>query len=314
MRHRGWLWTTAVSLALCSAIPRGANATPRGPCADALTQAIPERPAGAPGGRAFAQQLRGLSDDERESRIQQALQSGNIPGFLRRLVPVRLQLPNAGSHPTDIVFCAAPDYLAIGSDEDYLLIPMRLGTALLLATRFDLSLPTTRMVDAIYAQAAAHYAPQPLPAGDTMRSTDYYLRHNDMIGAQRSALGIQPGALSAGDKKDLVITNRLWSNLDRVAIYGWHQGNREPIQPLSTVHGWRYADYSHGVRMVSTRVFVNGVPGSLFDLLQRPRMAGALSGEGVMDNLAALIGVLSARARSALANVADVWADSSRSP
>lgn len=302
MHYRNTFWIAAIALAVAGWSSSQA-ATPRGPCTDSLTQGIPARPSGAPGGRAFAEELRGLSDDERESRIQRELQSGNIPDFLRRLVPIRLQQLNASAQTANVVVCAAPDYLAIGSDDDFFLIPMRLGTALATATQFGLTLPTPRMVDAIYAQATAHFVPQPLPASSQMRSTDYYWHHNELISSQRSALGVLPGALSAGHKKDLVIANRLWSHLDRVAIYGWHVANGAPIQPLSTVHGWRYADYSHGARLISTQVFVDGAPKSIFEVLQMPRLAGALSNEGVMANLAGLIGTLSARAQTTLAAI-----------
>jgi hypothetical protein len=276
----------------------------RGPCNDTLAQGIPTRPAGALGGRDFAEQLRGLSDDERESRIQHELVIGNIPDFLRRLVPVRMQQPMANAEPVDLVVCAAPDYLAIGSNSDFLLIPMRLGTALSAAGQYGFTLPTPRMVDAIYAQAAVHFVPQPLPASDQMRSTDYIRHHNDMISAQRSELGATAGSLSAGHKKDLVITNRLWAHLDRVAIYGWHLIKGEPIQGLSTIHGWRYADYSHGVRLISTQVFVDGVPKSIFDVMKIPRLAGALSGEGVMANMTGLIESLSGPAQTTIAVLA----------
>jgi hypothetical protein len=270
-------------------------------CDPSLSQAIPARPASAPGGRAFSEQLRGLSDDQREARIQAQLLAGNIPQFLRRLVPVQLSARDADGHSAAIIVCAAPDYLAIGSDEDFLLIPMRLGTALALAGHFGFTLPTPRLVDLIYAQAAVHFTPQPLPASDAMRSTDYYWRHNQLVRKQRSLLGVSPGELSAGDKKDLVITNRLWTHPDRVAIYGWHRSDGEPIQPLSTLHGWHYADYSHGARLVSTQVLVDGEPRSIFQVLQDPRLAGALSDEGIMGNLRELLNTLSARARTAIA-------------
>jgi hypothetical protein len=289
-------WVASVAFALGS-IGTAAAAGLRAPCDDSLTQRIPQRAPDAPGGRAFAAQLQGLSDNEREARVAQQLLSGNIPGFLRHLLPVRLEAPASGGGHTAIVICAAPDYLAIGSDEDYLLIPMRLGTALSTASHFDLSLPTPRIVDAIYAQATIHLAPEPLPAGDAMRSTDYYWHHNELIRSQRTALAAPPGALSAGQKKDLVLTERLWDHLDRVAIYGWHLAAGQPIQPLSTVHGWRYEDYSHGARLISTRVFVDGQPRSLFELLQLPALAGALNSGGAITNLLGLIDTLSARAR-----------------
>ena len=48
------------------------------------------------------------------------------------------------------------------------------------------------------------------------------------------------------------------ANPGKIAIYGWHRLNGAPIQPLSTVHGACYADYSHGIRLVSETVLVDG--------------------------------------------------------
>jgi hypothetical protein len=302
MHNRPSIWIAALACGVAGwSSVHGATRQP--PCDQTLTREIPTRLADAPGGRVFGEEIRGLSDDEREDRIQRELLAGNIPAFLRRLVPIHLHQLQAKGHAVDIVVCAAPDYLAIGSDDDFMLIPMRLGTALSLAAHYGFTLPTARLVDAIYAQAAVHFVPQPLPASEAMRSTVYYWRHNEMIETQRSMLGVSRGALSAGDKKDLVITNRLWGHLDRVAIYGWHRSDGEPIQPLSTVHGWHYADYSHGARLISTQVFVDGVPRSIFEVLQDPRLAGALSGEGIMANMTGLIATLSARAGPAIAAV-----------
>jgi hypothetical protein len=159
------------------------------------------------------------------------------------------------------------------------------------------------MVDAIYAQASMHFDPQPLPAGSEMRSTGYSLQHNELVGAQRATLDASLEALVAGDKKDLVLTNRLRSHLDRVAIYGWHRSDGKPIQSLSTVHGWRYADYSHGARLISTHVFVNGRHRSIFEVMQDERLASALSDEGVIADVAGLIESLDARAKAAIAGL-----------
>jgi hypothetical protein len=304
MSMRGYICIAAIAF---TAGPHAARATAvRGPCDDSLTQGIPTRAADAPGGHAFAAAIRGLSDDERESRIQHELLAGNIPKFLRALVPIRLRWAAGNGAPVDIVICTAPDYLAIGSDDDFLLMPMRLSTALSTAGRFGFTLPTPRMVDAIYAQAAVHFVPQPLPAGSEMRSTEYSVRHNELVGAQRAALDVALGSLVAGDKKDLVLTNRLRSHLDRVAIYGWHLTDGKPIQSLSTVHGWRYADYSHGTRLISTRVFIDGRARSIFDIMQDSRLAHALSDEGVIENVIGLIETLDARAQAGIAAVLQV--------
>ena len=73
----------------------GLAAAPRDPCAESLTRDIPQRAANAPGGREFAQQISSVSDDERELLIRQQLMAGNIPQFLRHLVPIRLRSPLA---------------------------------------------------------------------------------------------------------------------------------------------------------------------------------------------------------------------------
>lgn len=258
-------------------------------CPDVLTSAIPPRPSGAPGATTFSQEILGLSGAERESKIIAALESGNIPSRLRHLEPVTLRAESSSGETSEITICVGPDYLAVGSDKDFLRVPMGLQAAITTATSFGFVLPTPRMVDAIYQQAEIRLAPEPLPGGDAMRSTPYYVTHNQMIAAQRRQIAAAPDSLTAGQKKDLVLTNRLWSKLGRVAIYGWHRPDGTPIQPLSTVHGARYADYSHGVRLVSMVAYVDGVPRSLLDLLQDPQFAGILSGEGPIERVAELV-------------------------
>lgn len=58
--------------------------------------------------------------------------------------------------------------------------------------------------------------------------------HNTTVRAQREeALAVYPfGTLVAGRKKDGVITPRLETAADRVAIYGWHRLEGTAIQPL----------------------------------------------------------------------------------
>lgn len=263
-------------------------------CSDELLQKVPVRAPTAMTGSEFAHRAEALSGSDREEEIEAELLAGDVPQFLRRVAPVTLRdtLPDGSN--VQITVCVLPDYLAIGSDRDFLTIPMRLATALDVASHFGFTLPTSKMVDAIYEQAEVHLAPQPLPAGDQMRSTDYYWHHNQLIAEQRMTLGVPLGVLTAGHKKDLVITNRLWRYPDRVAIYGWHRGIDSPIQPLSTVHGWRYADYSHGVRLVSTAIFVNGKPMSIFEALADPELSRVLSGEGPLLRVTDLISKLAA--------------------
>jgi hypothetical protein len=88
----------------------------------------------------------------------------------------------------------------------------------------------------------------------------------------------------SGDKKDVVITNLLAARQGRIAIYGWQRSTGEPIQPLSTVHGACYADYSHGIRLISGTALVDGKPRSITEMLQDPSIAKVLSEEGTIRN------------------------------
>ena len=237
-----------------------------------------------------------MSETERDQAIEAQLMAGNMPSFLRQLAPVVLAGRRRSGAAASVTVCVMPDYLAVGRDRDFLRVPMRLTTALRVAQHYGFALPTSKLVDAIYAQAAVHLSPQPLAAGDEMRSTDYYWRHNELIDEQQSAIDAPPDVLTAGHKKDLVLTNRLWRNLGRVAIYGWHRAPDSPIQPLSLVHGARYADYSHGVRLVSSLVYVDGEPRSLFEVLADPELAPVLSDEGQIPRLTELVTALLAAA------------------
>jgi hypothetical protein len=266
--------------------PAAAGAPPS--CADTAT-GIPPRQATAVGGSAFAERVATFSEPQREEAVRRELLAGNLPRFLRNLQRTTLDLQLPGGRELRLTLCLLADYLSVGSDDDFLRVPMGLGSALAVAAQFGFTLPTRRMVDLIYRQATVRLAPQPLPAGDAMRSTDYVVRHQALVTRQAAALGAPSGALTAGHKKDLVLSPRLWSQPGRVAIYGWHRSADDPIQPLSTVHGARYADYSHGVRLVGRTVWLDGVPMSIFALLASPLLAPLLSDEGPLPDAAALL-------------------------
>ncbi|HWT83030.1 MAG TPA: hypothetical protein VN648_29970 [Candidatus Methylomirabilis sp.] len=266
-----------VLLALPPATATGADQA--APFTLGVAHILPRTPS-ALSGSAFAESLAGMDDATREAAVLTQLMEGNLPDFLRTLKPVRLIGRSASGKTTTATIFVMPDYLAIGSDDDFLRMPMRLSTATEIATQFHFLLPTRKMVDAIFAQADFRLAPEPLPPGPEMRSTEYYLQHNRIIEEQRQAMGAPLGDLMAGLKKDLVLTNRLTRAIGKVAIYGWHRPTGIPIQPLSTVHGARYADYSHGIRLVSDTMLIDGEPRSVYAVLEDPRLAPLVSDEG----------------------------------
>ena len=236
-------------------------------------------------GSQFATYVAKMDSRQREQAIRREILDGNLPPFLRHLIPVELRYaPPTGKTVVATVF-VMPEYLAIGSDKDFLRIPMNLHTASAIATRMGFILPTRKIVDAIYRHSAFHFAPEPMTPGPQMRSTGYYLTHNFKIEEQSRALGVMPGMLVSGHKKDVVVSRTLENNPGRIAIYGWQRLNGMPIQPLSTVHGSCYADYSHGIRLVSDTALIDGRTRSIYDVLEDPALARVLSDEGPIPNL-----------------------------
>jgi hypothetical protein len=192
------------------------------PCSARLARAIPRRPGNAAPASALMASLGNGSGSGRDNAIISEALRGNVPDHVRALQPVRFT-GTVGGRQTEIVICVTPDYLAVGSNSDHVRVPLGLPAALRVADAFDMMLPTTRMVDAIYAQADLRLSPRPMNPGPQMSSTDYFMRHDATLDAQFAQAGGRHGVLLAGHKKDLVIANRLASNRGRVAIYGWHR-------------------------------------------------------------------------------------------
>jgi hypothetical protein len=263
-------------------------------CPSRLSGDMPRRARGADGASTVMSRLRDVSGVTRDAHATREILSGNMPDFLRDLEPVSLRGRAGDGSRVTITLCVMPDYLALGSEADYARIPLGLRAATRIGSAFDMMLPTPRMVDMIHRAAEVQLAPRPMPAGPQMRSTAYLMRHNATVEAQRARAGAAPGTLVSGHKKDVVLSTRLASRPGRVAIYGWHRGNGTPIQPLSTVHGAGYADYSHGVRLVSRMAYLDGRPVDLRRLLASGRYAGLLSDEGPVSGprleMAALAG------------------------
>lgn len=262
--------------AIAPSIALGTN-----PCGRARD--IPRRAGSAADGATVMASLRSVSGRARDDALVQQVLEGNVPGHLRTLVPVTFDATTSG-RPTRVTLCVMPDYLSVGSDDNNVRIPLGLPAALRVASNLNMALPTRRIVDAIYAQADIRLAPSPMVPTNQMASTAYFIEHNATIESQRRRSGAQAGVLIAGHKKDVVISARLAQAPGRVAIYGWHRTNGRAIQPLSTVHGAQYADYSHGIRLISRTAYVNGRAVDLATLLGDGELAGLISDEGPIRN------------------------------
>jgi hypothetical protein len=129
------------------------------PCSARLARAIPRRPGNAAPASAIMASLGNGSGSGRDNAIIAEAMRGNVPDHIRALQPVRFT-GSVGGRQTEITICVTPDYLAVGSNSDHVRVPLGLPAALRVADAFDMMLPTTRMVDAIYAQADLRLSPR----------------------------------------------------------------------------------------------------------------------------------------------------------
>ena len=88
-----------------------------------LTARIPERTSQYRTGSQFASYVSKMDPREREDAIRDEILNGNLPQFLRKLAPVRLHVGTPDSRRLTATIFVTPDYLAVGSDDDFLRIP-----------------------------------------------------------------------------------------------------------------------------------------------------------------------------------------------
>ncbi|WP_157807167.1 hypothetical protein [Algoriphagus formosus] len=241
---------------------------------------IPERKANAETGSEFMHRISSLPLSEREEEIYKALSSGNMPDFLRKLVIIRGDFEDALGEEHEVIYQAMPDYLAVGSNEDYCRIPMNPHTAQKLADLFGGSLITAKISDHIYDHATIKLAPFFYkPVGNQNESVEKFVEHNNQIELQKKEAGGQNGQLIAGIKKDIILSHQLSDLSNKVIIYGWHQLDGKPIQPVYAGHVDWYVDYSHGIRLMGQTVMVDGMELSVTQILRDPILFKLLSNE-----------------------------------
>jgi hypothetical protein len=245
---------------------------------------LPPRSADAICGTAFIDRLQTLELNQREAAILREITSGNFPEFLRTLksVPIRGKVRDRDDGTVREVTASLqviPDYLAVGSDADFVRMPTTPQTAQQIADRFGCILPTRKIVDAIDEQAELHLSPHPLTKDREAVAT--FLEHHRIIEQQRAEKPLS--LLTIGIKKDIVLSPRIFERPQRLAIYGWRQLDGLPIQPLTIVHSNRYVDYSHGARLVLNEIEIDGKRMKITEVLADPNQCGLVSDEGPMN-------------------------------
>src|ERR1035437_6075266 len=84
-----------------------------------LTRSIPARAGQDFTGSQFVRYVSKMNPQEREHAILDEILRGNLPDFLRKLVPVELHCDLPGGKSLTTTIFVAPDYLGIGSDDAF---------------------------------------------------------------------------------------------------------------------------------------------------------------------------------------------------
>ena len=249
----------------------------------AQTLPQPARATNAISSTDFIQKIESLPLADREQAVASEILKGNVPASLTNLYAVNLTNVINGQTNTATIFVTR-DYLSIGTETDHFLTPLTPATAQRIADELGCTLPTRKMVDAIYAAAQIKLNPDPMVPNTAMTTIPVFAAHNKIIRTQLLALGKSriSTTLIAGHKKDVVITAKLASVTNKVAIYGWHRTNGVAIQPLYLGHTSAWVDYSHGIRLVSQTMLLNGQPTNITAILCDTNLCQLLSDEGVI--------------------------------
>jgi hypothetical protein len=217
---------------------------------------------------------------ERDSLAVKEILSGNIPSFLKKFVRINVVITDSiTGKQIHAYYFVAPDYLSIGTDNDWARIPLTPMAAQQIADSFHCFLPTRKIVDDIYKQATIKFEPVPLYA---FRDSSVIMWHHHLIiEGQRK---LQKG-LIAGIKKDVVISGAIsrYPKPNHEAIYGWHKLDGKAIQPLYVGHINWWVDYSHGIRLIYEKIYVEGKAMNYTDVLANPTLKRLLCDEEFCD-------------------------------
>jgi len=231
-------------------------------------------------GNDFYHQAFAMKWHERDSFAVKEILAGNIPSFLKRFERIKVSVTDSVTGKTiNAEYFVSPDYLSIGTNDNWARINITPLAAQKIADSFNCFLPTRKMVDDIYK--AAKIKLEPVPMFAFRDSTPTMWHHHLIIEGQRKGRK----GLIAGIQKDVVISGKISRDPkpDRVAIYGWHKLDGNPIQPLYTGHIFWWVDYSQGIRLVYRKIKVGKNWMDYTDVLNDPALKKLLCDEEWCD-------------------------------
>jgi hypothetical protein len=235
----------------------------------------------------FLSDTRTFNHIDRDIAAVDAVLAGNVPTHMREFVDVLQTFKANDGSVHALTLHVLPDVLCIGTDDDYVRISLNPLQAQRLCDAWNCSLITPHISNVIWHAAVTKLQPIPWgpPYDASMMSSDRIVVHSRKIDKQLESINGNVTTLIAGHKKDVVLTNKLVQSPTQVAIFGWHQSDGKPIQPLYLGHENTYADYSHGIRLLSLTCELDDESVDLRSILQDANFCRAVSDEGPLKLL-----------------------------
>lgn len=230
-------------------------------------------------GSEFIKQIYSVDYTTRNNLTIEEFKKGNFPNFYKNFKEIVIT-----DGDDSLTYFVAPNYICIGNDDDYVVLPTTATVAQTLCDITGCVLPTTKMVNDIYNQSECTISPAPIPPDNQMTSTPRFKQHSDKL---VKLIGSNKNKLCAGHKKDYVLTNALSPNnpKKKIAIYGWFLNNK-PIQGCNSKdHDLNYIDYSQSARLVSKKCILNGSDFPITDIMQDTKYCHLLNDDGILKFL-----------------------------
>lgn len=293
MTSRCKLFITLCAVALCSATTAIAGDVRYGSNgklhkASMPVPALADKPTATLAGSDFMRRADTTAFWTLEDIIVETVTAGQVPDALRHFRKITFTTSVVDSveilrKKHKVEMWVLPDYVAIGTNDDFVRMPMGPLAAQRIADALDCTLPTPFLVDRIAEASEGHVDIFPFrPLGNRNSQPIVFQDSNNAINAQFKAYGYEFGQFISGLKKDIVLTYKIMTLTEyerNVAIYGWHHPDGRAQQPLFVRHGNFYVDYSHGVRLIYNKVKIDGVEYNIREILQSPELYRLLSDE-----------------------------------
>jgi hypothetical protein len=253
---------------------------------------VAQTPVGLSGSEWLEQQYAKVDPGDESARhllVLEQVARHNMPDTWDDWVTVTVH----GRKGTVVEFEVSPHALRIGTNQDWVEVPLDGPHAAAAAEILGHTLCTAWMVEQVYAQAkkhggAIHYFAaaeiatslglqgwnNDVPDGEKMKSPEFFQQRSILLQNWLNDHAIAPGTLVAGYFKTVVPPVDGLTRHGGLEMLGGHTDQGEKIQSLSGgFHGRIFFDYSHNIRLVKNGIRVQGQAMTLTEFFSSTKYA-----------------------------------------